>query len=93
MKQFKGERFVGTISAVTSFGFFVELDQGAIEGLVHISSLASDNFKFDAGKQQLSNGKQCFVLGDKVDVVLSRIDVQQRKMDFTVLDSVAFDAA
>ena len=93
MKQFKGERFVGTISAVTSFGFFVELDQGAVEGLVHISSLASDNFKFNAGKQQLGNGKQCFVLGDKVDVVLNRVDVQQRKMDFTVLDAAVFDAA
>ncbi|OUS03798.1 ribonuclease R [Gammaproteobacteria bacterium 42_54_T18] len=93
MEQFKGEHFFGTISAVTNFGFFVELDQGAVEGLVHISSLASDNFKFDAGKQQLSSGKQCFVLGDKVNVVLNRVDVPQRKMDFTVLDSVAFDAA
>ncbi len=93
MEQFKGGLFVGTISAVTSFGFFVELDHGAVEGLVHISSLASDNFKYDAGKQQLSNGKQCFVLGDKVNVVLNQVDVQQRKMDFTVLDAAVFDAA
>ncbi len=93
MERFKGDNFVGTISAVTGFGFFVELDQGAVEGLVHISSLAGDNFKFDAGKQQLSDGKQCFVLGDKVNVVLTRVDVQQRKMDFTVLDSKKFDAA
>lgn len=88
MEQFKGDRFVGTISGVTSFGFFIELEQFAAEGLVHISSLSSNDFKLDAGKQQLSNGKQSFVLGDKVDVVLNSVDLQQRKMDFTILKSV-----
>jgi ribonuclease R len=93
MEQFKGDHFAGTISGVTNFGFFVELDQVAVEGLVHASNLSSDDFKFDAGKQQLSNGKQSFVLGDKVDVVLNRVDLQQQKMDFTVLDPVIFEAA
>ncbi len=93
MEQFKGERFVGTISGVTSFGFFVGLDKSSAEGLVHISSLASNSFKFEPDKQQLSDGYQCFVLGDKVDVVLNRVDLQQQKMDFTVLNTAAFNTA
>lgn len=93
MEQFKGDSFAATISGVTNFGFFVELEQFAAEGLVHISNLASDDFKFDAGKQQLSNSKHSFVLGDKVNVVLNTVDLQQRKMDFTVLDAEEFEAA
>ncbi|UZE96142.1 ribonuclease R [Alkalimarinus alittae] len=93
MEQFKGESFVGTISGVTSFGFFVELDQGIAEGLVHISSLASEGLTFDAGKQQLSNGKVCYVLGDNIEVVLNKVDMKQQKMDFTVLASVNTEVA
>ena len=93
MEQFKGERFVGTISGVTSFGFFVELDQGIAEGLVHISNIPSANLKFDAAKQQLSDGKQRYVLGDKIEVVLRSVDMQQQKMDFTILDSANAAAA
>ena len=93
MEQFKGESFVGTISGVTSFGFFVELDQGIAEGLVHISSLVDQGLKFDAGKQQLSNGKQSYVLGDKVEVVLNKVDMKLQKMDFTLLASVIAVAA
>ncbi len=88
MEQFKGQNFAGIISGVTSFGFFVELEDTAAEGLVHISSLNSGNFKFDEAKQQLSNGRQHFALGDKVDVVLNQVDLKQKKMDFIVFDSI-----
>ena len=84
MQQFIGDSFVGTISGVTGFGFFVELDQIAAEGLVHISSLGSDGFEFDASRQQLCNGEEKFVLGDRVEVVLDAIDLQQRKMNFAL---------
>ena len=57
------------------------------EGLVHISSLTSKGLKFDAGKQQLSNGEECYALGDSIEVVLNKIDLQQQKMDFTVFHS------
>lgn len=93
MEQFKGESFMGTISGVTSFGFFVELDQGIAEGLVHISSLADTGLKFDADKHQLTNGKQSYILGDKINVVLNSIDMKQKKMDFTVLTSALTQAA
>ncbi len=93
MAQFKDQTFVGTISGVTSFGFFVELEQGLAEGLVHISSLSAKGLKFDAGKQQLSNGQDSFVLGDSIEVVLNNVDLQQQKMDFTIVSHKMANAA
>ena len=86
-------KVLSALSGVTSFGFFVELDQGIAEGLVQISSLVDQGLKFDAGKQQLSNGKQSYVLGDKVEVVLNKVDMKLQKMDFTLLASVIAVAA
>ena len=79
-----GEEFPGIISAVTSFGFFVELDEIYVEGLVHISNLAQDYFHFDATSHQL-RGERTGVnyrLGDSVIVRVARVDLDEKKMDF-----------
>jgi len=79
-----GEVFSGIISAVTGFGFFVELDKIYVEGLVHISSLPNDYFRFDAHSHQLlgeRTGKR-FRLGDKVKIKVTRVDLDEKKIDF-----------
>lgn len=84
MQQFCGQRFRATISGVTNFGCFVELDNISAEGLVHISNLGASDLVLDAEQQQLRNGQHCFSLGDRVDVVLRHVDMRQRKMDFVM---------
>src|SRR5438034_5926232 len=53
MRDRVGEEFEGSVSAVTSFGIFVALDEFYVEGLVHISELGQDYFRFDATRHQL----------------------------------------
>ncbi len=79
-----GEQFEGIISAVTGFGFFVELSEIYVEGLVHISSLQAEFFHFDSLTRQLigeRSGKR-YRLGDKVTVIVVRVDLDDKKIDF-----------
>jgi ribonuclease R len=77
-----GSEFDGIITSVTSFGFFVELDNLYAEGLVHVSSLGSDYFVFDPAKQRLlgERTRMTYHIGDKVAVVISEVDLQERKV-------------
>ena len=79
-----GEEFPGIISAVTSFGFFVELAEIYVEGLVHISNLAQDYFHFDATSHQLRGERSGinYRLGDSVKVRVARVDLDEKKIDF-----------
>jgi len=82
-----GEEFEGSASAVTSFGMFVALDDVFIEGLVHISDLGSDYFRFDETKHQLvgeRTGKR-YRLADRVRVQLVRVDMEANKIDFRLV--------
>ncbi|MCI0666638.1 MAG: ribonuclease R, partial [Methylococcaceae bacterium] len=71
-----GEQFSGVISGVTSFGFFVELSDVYVEGLVHISSLRRDYFHFDPVRHRLEGERSgvSYRLGDGVQVVVVRVD-------------------
>jgi ribonuclease R len=79
-----GEEFPGIISAVTSFGFFVELADIYVEGLIHISNLAQDYFHFDAISHQLRGERTGIIyrLGDSVKVRVTRVDLDEKKIDF-----------
>lgn len=83
-----GQVFTGTISSVTSFGIFVELDEVYVEGLVHITSLRRDYYKFDALKHRLVGDRtgQVHSLGDKMRVLVSRVDINERKIDFELVE-------
>ena len=85
-----GEEFDGSVSAVTSFGIFVALDDVFVEGLVHISDLGSDYFHFDAAKHQLLGERsgQRFRLADRVRVQLVRVDMESSKIDFRLTGEV-----
>lgn len=84
MQDKLGEEFMGHISSVTSFGLFVELDDIYVEGLVHITSLKSDYYKFDAVHHRLigeRSGKH-YQLGDAIRVRVARVDLDEKKIDF-----------
>jgi ribonuclease R len=82
-----GDDFTGVISAVTSFGFFVELNDIYVEGLVHISSLGQDFFHFDPLSHQLKgeHSNTRYRLGDTVKVKVARVDLDEKKMDFSLV--------
>ena len=90
MRDRIGEEFDGSVSAVTSFGIFVALDDVFVEGLVHISDLGSDYFHFDAAKHQLLGERsgQRFRLADRVRVQLVRVDMESSKIDFRLTGEV-----
>lgn len=84
MQDKLGQVFKGRISAVTSFGIFVELDEIYVEGLVHVTSLKNDYYTFDSAKHRLigARGGQVYRLGDKMTVLVVRVDLNERKIDF-----------
>lgn len=84
MQDKLGEVFEGTISAVTGFGIFVELKDIYVEGLVHITSLKNDYYTFDATKHRLHGARtgQVYRLGDPITVLVARVDLDERKIDF-----------
>ncbi len=91
LQQHLGEEFEGIISAVTGFGFFVELADLYAEGLVHVSTLDSDYYQFDAAKHRLIGERtgRRFGLGDKVTVQVSKINLEERKVDLVLISSSA----
>lgn len=84
-----GEQFKGIITAVTGFGFFVELEKIYVEGLVHISNLPQDYFHFDAKSHQLLGERSGirFRLGDKVKIKVARVNLDEKKIDFDLINS------
>ncbi|MCX7118112.1 MAG: ribonuclease R [Legionellales bacterium] len=84
MQDKLGQEFPGRISSVTGFGIFVELDDIYVEGLVHVTSLKNDYYAFDAVKHRLvgERGGQVYRLGDKMTVLVARVDLDERKIDF-----------
>ena len=88
MQDKVGETFTGIISTVTNFGLFVELDDVYVEGLVHVSALKSDYYHFDQAKHKMvgENSGRSYRLGDPIEVLVARVDLDDRKIDFTLPD-------
>lgn len=84
MEDKVGETFSGMVSSVTSFGLFIVLDDIFIEGLIHISNLPVDYYHFDAITHTLrgERGGKVFKLGQKLNVLVTRVDLEERKIDF-----------
>ncbi len=89
MQDKLGQVFTGTITGVTAFGLFIELDEIFVEGLVHISNLKSDYYQFDPSKHRLLGERsgQVFRLGEKMSVQVARVDLDERKIDFEPVES------
>ena len=82
-----GEEFTGTISGVTSFGVFVQLDQLYIEGLVHVTELGADYFQYDEARHELRGERtgMRYQLTDRVRVQVSRVDLDARRIDLRLV--------
>ena len=87
MREHLGEEYGGTVSAVTSFGLFVTLDGLYVEGLVHITELGGEYYRFDEIKQELRGERTGvrYVVGSRVRVQVSRVDLDGRKIDFRMV--------
>lgn len=88
MEEHVGKEFDGTISGVTSFGLFVELDDSKVNGLVHVTQLPRDFYQFDAVRKTLSGERRgkSWRLGDRVRVVVLKASVEERKIDFRLVE-------
>ncbi len=91
MQSHVGTEYDGVVSAVTGFGLFIELTSVYIEGLIHITGLPSDYYHFDAAKQRLigERTRKAFKLGDHLRVRVARVDLDDRKIDFDLVEVIA----
>jgi len=82
-----GQEFEGTISSVTSFGIFTELKDIYVEGLTHISDLSEDYYTFDPARSCLQGRKRknCYCIGDSVRILVARVDLDNRYIDFQLV--------
>jgi len=87
MREHLGEEYGGVVTAATSFGIFVTLDQMYVEGLVHITELGGEYFKFDEARQELRGERTGirYAIGTRVRVQVSRVDLDGRKIDFRLV--------
>ena len=88
MRDKVGEVFNGTVSSVTGFGLFVELDDIYIEGLVHVTSLPIDYYHFDEVGHLLRGERtgRKFRLANRLKVKVVRVDVEDKKIDFELVE-------
>ena len=87
MRERLGEEFSGTVSSVTSFGLFVTLDALYVEGLIHITELGGEYYRFDEVRQELRGERSGvrYTVGSRVRVQVSRVDLDGRKIDFRMM--------
>ena len=87
MREHLGEEYGGVVTAATSFGIFVTLDAMYVEGLVHITELGGEYFKFDEARQELRGERTGirYAVGTRVQVQVSRVDLDGRKIDFRLI--------
>ncbi|PLX91355.1 MAG: ribonuclease R [Desulfuromonas sp.] len=78
------EEFSGVVAHVHPFGFFVELHEVFVEGLVHVTTLDDDYYRFDEILQRLigEQRRRSFAVGDTVQVRVSNVDLDRRQIDF-----------
>ena len=85
-----GEEYTGVVASVVGFGLFVELEDLFVEGLIHITGLPKDYYYFEAAHHRLvgERTRKVFRLGDRVRVRVTRVDLEERKVDFELLEDL-----
>jgi ribonuclease R len=88
MEDRVGEEFDALIISATRFGFFVELEKYFVEGLVPIDTLPDDSYRFHENARKIigERSRREFSIGDRVHVVLDRVDALERKLTFAVVE-------
>ncbi len=87
MREHLGEEFSGTVSAAAGFGLFVTLDALYVEGLVHITELGGEYYRYDEARQELRGERTGirYGVGTRVRVQVSRVDLDGRRIDFCMV--------
>ncbi|MGD0918578.1 MAG: ribonuclease R [Thermodesulfobacteriota bacterium] len=90
MKEKIGHEFEGVISGVTAFGFFVELRDIFVEGLVRVTSLHDDYYQYHENRYYLIGERthRTFRIGDEVKVRVERVDIERRHIDFWLVEKI-----
>jgi ribonuclease R len=88
MEQHIGDDFDGLIISVTKFGFFVELTDLFVEGLVPLNTLTDDRYTYHEATRQIigQRSRKTYSLGNRVRVLVDRIDPVEKKIQFAVLE-------
>jgi ribonuclease R len=83
-----GDEFEGYVTGVAAFGIFVELVEHFVEGLVHVSTMADDYYRFVESAHMLrgENTQKVYRLGDKVQVQVVRVNMEVRQIDLGLVD-------
>jgi ribonuclease R len=91
MEDKLGQEFDGVITGVTNFGLFVQLNEFQIDGLVHVTSLHNDYYHFDERTLSLTGerSKRKYKLGEPLRVLVARVDLESRRIDFQLADSAS----
>ena len=87
MNDHLGETFQGTISGVTEFGLYVEIDENKCEGMIPLRDLEGDYYEFDEKNFCLKGRRyhHCYNLGDSVKVQVARADLYRKQLDFKLI--------
>ncbi len=88
MKDKLGEVYEGIITGVLQFGFFVQLKEYFVEGLVHVSTLADDYYHYIEKLHCLrgERRKRTYRIGDRIKVRVDRVDAARKRMDFSLAE-------
>jgi ribonuclease R len=88
MEQHVGDDFDGLIISVTKFGFFVELTNLFVEGLVPLNTLTDDRYNYHEATREIigQRSRKTYSLGDRVRVLVDRIDPVEKKIQFAVFE-------
>ena len=83
-----GETYPGMVTSVHAFGFFVELQEIYVEGLVHVSSLGDDFYQYEEERHRLigMNRRREFGIGTSVEVRVHKVDLDRREIDFRLVE-------
>jgi ribonuclease R len=83
-----GERFSGYVTGVQAFGLFVELEEIYVQGLVHVSSMTDDYYRFNDKAHTLrgESSERTYRLGDRVEVQVARVDLERRQIELALVE-------
>ena len=91
MQDKVGQEYDGVVSGVTRFGFFVELHEVFVEGLVHVGTLSDDFYELVEAQHLLRGrrSRRTFRVGDPVRVAVAAVSIERRQIDFVLAGQIA----
>ncbi len=88
MSKHIGKTFSGVVSSVASFGVFVNISAMGVDGLVHVTELPNDYYRYDSTLLTLTGERnsQVFTLGDLLCVQCQKVSIWDKKIDFVIME-------